>query len=548
MGAQVTPSIVASVIGSNRKGPMRILLINPGQEASLFSMTETADITGAASYIANLALPTLAALTPADFAVTLVDENVEPLDPYLPLHWDVVGITGYCTHRERMFALADEFHRRGRLVVIGGPYASLSAKTVRPYADVLFIGEAENTWPEFLADLRAGSWKSEYREAAAVDLDSSPLPAVGKLKPGGYFAGNVQTSRGCPFECDFCDVIVYLGRKQRHKTPERVVQEMERFYEIGYRNIFLADDNLTAFRKKAAAILTAVGKWNRDKSERVALVAQMSIDAARAPDLLDIAAGAGLKQAFIGIETPSVQALREARKRQNLHRDLIADIRAFQQRGIAVQAGIITGFDADTCDSFAALFHFLQRAGTPHVLVNMLSAPEGTPLEARLRSENRLAPAMEAGHMQTNIVPKNMTLDQLQYGTIWLLNKLFSADNFLERVAVLVAQWPTTAFPLGWAPMRYARIWQNLLRAYDKLGPEFRRVPREAVKLCRGKDASMLGGAMAFHVHNVRVLQQQGMWSPTLARLDAPDFESLAALKGDVSGGPAAHGMIPSTG
>jgi radical SAM superfamily enzyme YgiQ (UPF0313 family) len=524
-------------------GSMRILLVNPGHQTSLSSMTSTTDITGCPGYMPNIALPTLAALAPDDVELTIFDENIEPLDPYLHQHWDLVGITGYITQRERIFALASEFRQRGRLVAIGGPYASLSAATVRPHADVLFIGEAEQTWPEFLSDLRAGSWRSEYRTLETVDLNSSPLPAIATLKDGAYLAGVVQSSRGCPFECEFCDVIVYLSRKQRYKTPARVVEELEQFYQAGYRSVFLADDNFTAYRKQATATLVAIDDWNRGKRERVQLATQLSIDAARDPELLDLAARAGIKQVFIGIETPSHEALREAKKRQNVRADLVADIRMFQARGISVQAGIIVGFDADTRDSFAAQFEFLQRAGIPSVLVNMLSAPEGTPLERRMRSENRLTGAPpDAGHMGTNIVPKHMTAEELRRGAIWLLNKLFSPENFLRRVAVLAEHSPPAAFSLGWAPARYAALWKNIRQAYHDLGPEFRRVPVEAVKLCHGKEATMLGTALIFHIHNVRVLRKQGMWNPALAQRSAPDFDSVASAEAPVACGAPALG------
>lgn len=508
---------------------MKILLVNPGHQASLYSMAETADITGRAAYMPNLALPTLAALVPDDAEVTIVDDHIDAIDPFLDQGWDVVGITGYVSHRDRMFTLAQAFRARGQLVAIGGPYATLSSATVRPHADVLFIGEAEHTWPEFLADLRAGSWKAEYRAATTVDLDRSPIPAMGAIRNDAYLVGVVQTSRGCPFECEFCDVIIYLGRNQRYKKPKRVIAELEQLYQLGYRDVLLADDNFTAGRKQARAILEAIRQWNGSKPEPVLFTTQLSVDAARDPELLDLAAAAGLKQAFIGIETPNQDALREAKKRQNLRGDLIANIRSFHTRGIAVQAGIITGFDSDTPASFRVLLEFLQAAGIPAVLVNMLVAPEGTPLERRLRAEDRLrTPDMRDGCTDTNIIPKQMTVAQLRDGTQWLLNKLYAPDGFLGRLAVLAEHSPTaTRGTNGQSLRRFAAMWQNLMRAFEGLGPEFRRVPREAVKLFHGKDGSGLGTALITCVQNVRVLQKQGLWDAALARLEAPDFTSL---------------------
>jgi radical SAM superfamily enzyme YgiQ (UPF0313 family) len=343
----------------------------------------------------------------------------------------------------------------------------------------------------------------------------------------------LQTSRGCPFECEFCDVIVYLGRNQRYKSPGQVVAEAERLRAAGYHNVLLADDNFTAYRRKSKAILDALAHWNDGLSEPLAFGTQLSIDAARDPELLDACARAGLKQAFIGIETSSHEALRDVKKRQNVRADLVSEIREFQKRSIAVQAGLITGFDTDTKDSFRRQFEFMQRAGVPAVLVNMLMAPEGTPLEKRMRAENRLLRTREEdGCTATNVIPKKMTLEELHEGTRWLLNRLYSPDAFLERVAVLAEHTPPQASPRPAQP-RDAEVWKNLLRAYAELGDDFRRVPREAVKSFRHKDTTPLGAAMIFLVHNVRVLRRQGLWDPALARLSEPPFASSAPVSAE---------------
>src|SRR4051794_2653967 len=214
-----------------------ILLVNPLPSLSLYSWPDVVDITGRPAYIMNIALPTLAALAPPEVEVTIVDEAVEAVD--FNAEWDLVGITGYLTQMRRMCEIADEFRRRGRLVAIGGPYASLSPHVVRPHADILFRGEAEQTWPEVLSDFLGGHWQAEDVSHDMIDLQTSPVPAIGVLRPGAYELGVVQTSRGCPFECEFCDVIVYLGRRQRHKTPGRVVEELEQLYASGYRSVFL---------------------------------------------------------------------------------------------------------------------------------------------------------------------------------------------------------------------------------------------------------------------------------------------------------------------
>jgi radical SAM superfamily enzyme YgiQ (UPF0313 family) len=507
------------------KPKKRILLVNPLPSLSLYSWPAVADITGHPAYIMNIAPPTLAALTPPEVEVTIVDEAVEAVT--YDGDWDLVGVTGYLTQMRRMCEIADEFRRRGRLVAIGGPYASLSPHVVRPHADILFIGEAELTWPAFLDDFLGGRWREEYRSTELVDLRASPVPDIGRLRPGGYELGVVQTSRGCPFECEFCDVIVYLGRKQRHKTPARVVEELEQLYAHGYRSIFLSDDNFTANRQRAAETMLAVREWNQHQREPVGFYTQLSIDVTRDRDLplLDLCAEAGLKQAFVGIETPNADALREVKKRQNLRSDLVADVHRIQRRGIMVQAGMITGFDSDTLETFAQQFEFLQEAGIPMVLLAMLNALDGTPLQRRLASENRLKPLLLAdAALDTNVIPRQMTSQQLLKGTVWLLNRLYAPANFLERLAVFASQLPVQR---QHRPTDTA-FWERVASSYAALGSDLSDLPLAAAKLFRGRDTYGLRTALVFYRSAVGVLRRWGVWDPRQAELSQPDFRAIA--------------------
>jgi radical SAM superfamily enzyme YgiQ (UPF0313 family) len=513
-------------VEADGKPMKRILLINPLPSLSLYSWPDVADITGRPGYIMNIALPTLAALAPPEVEVTIVDEAVEPVD--FGGHWDLVGITGYLTQMRRMCDIADEFRRREQLVAIGGPYASLSPHVVRPHADILFRGEAEHTWPSFLADFLNGHWQTEYMSHEMVDLTNSPVPDVGKLRPGAYELGVVQTSRGCPFECEFCDVIVYLGRRQRHKTPSRVVDELEQLYQAGYRSVFLSDDNFTANRRRAAEIMTAVGEWNRSKPRPVALYTQLSIDVTRDRDLplLDLCAEAGLRQAFVGIETPNADALREVHKRQNLRSDLVEDVHRIQRRGIMVQAGMITGFDSDTLDSFAVQYEFLQAAGIPMVLLAMLNALDGTPLQRRLASEGRLKRLLLSdAALDTNVIPLQMTSQQLVKGTVWLLNRLYQPCAFLERLSVFAGQLPRDSRSDDGTDRAF---WERVAASYATLGSDLRDVPLAGARLFRGRDTHGLRTALVFYRSALGVLRRWGIWDPRLGALPAPDFRSVA--------------------
>jgi radical SAM superfamily enzyme YgiQ (UPF0313 family) len=519
---------------------MKVLLVQPKPPPSFWTCSEAAGITDCAAYMQNIALPTLAALAPSDVEVTIIDDASEAI-PYDDA-WDLVGITGYITHRARMVAIADEFRRRGRLVAIGGPYASLSPEAVRAHADILFRGEAEETWPAFLRDFRAGRWRSEYHAPAAIDLQLSPLPAIDKLRPR-YVMGVVQTSRGCPFECEFCDVIVYLGRKQRHKQPEHVVAELDRLYQAGYRHVFLADDNFTVNRKRCADIMRAVRTWSQDLPEPMIFTTQLSIDVARDADteLLDLCAAAGLREAFIGIETPDHDALREVKKRQNLRNDLVADVHRIQSRGIAVWAGMISGFDADTRDSFVRQYEFLQRSGVLIAALSLLAAPEGTPLAKRLHEEGRLLPETSDLFIDTNIVPKSMTREELLTGARWLWNRVYAPEAFLARIAVFAEHAPPKTRQMREVAPVAAFYWQRVFNEYERMGPEFRTVPRRAVKIFRGKDSSVLGGALTFYNHVVGLLRRWGVWDRRLAELPEPPFDRPAAFDPNPAAAQAAH-------
>lgn len=517
----------------------RILMVNPRQVDNVFGFSLVGADLGVPAFIPNLALPTLAALVPPGIDVVFVDEDVDPVP--LDGDWDLVALTGYLSQAPRMVELAREFRRRGRLVAIGGPYASLSPASVRPHCDVLFVGEGEHTWPTFLADWQAGSWRSEYRADGMVDIDDSPLPAIELLHPGAYWIGVVQTSRGCPYQCEFCDVIVYLGRRQRHKRPERVVQELERFHAAGYRSVFLSDDNLTAHPARAAAIMGAVRDWNRSLDEPVYLATQLSVDVVEHPELLALLAEAGLRHAFVGLETPSPEALLEARKPQNLRADLVGGVHSLHRHGIMVNGGIICGFDADTLETFGLLHDFVQAAGFPMVNLNMLRAPEGTPLEARLAAEGRLrGDHVELGAFDTNVIPARMSVSELRAGTAWLANRLFAPGPLLERFERLAAQLPEGERGIrpeqGTNPelARSARMWKRLLPAYAALGDGYAQLPRQALHLFRGHDTALLLTALVFCRQAIGLLQAQGVFDPELGARSEPVFPPAKAGLGSV--------------
>ena len=386
-----------------------------------------------AALVADLTVATVAAMAPEGFKIKIVDESIHAVN--FDDDCDFVGITGKINQWQRMRAIAEEFRKRRKLVLIGGPYASLSPAIVRPHCDILVKGEIEAIASKLFADLSEGTWQEEY-DGGRPDLSSSPVPRWDIYPNERALLACVQTSRGCPFECEFCDVIQYLGRKQRHKSIDQVLKELDEVYSRGYRSVFLADDNFTVYRSRAKELLAALKTWNtRLENGKVEFVTQVSIDAARDPELLRMCAEAGLVRCFIGIETPNAESLREAKKRQNLRIDLASEVRCFFEQGIQVMAGMIVGFDHDSTEIFDKHYEFAMSSGIPILALGALAAPEATPLYQRLKQEGRL---IEAEHTpltwETNLVPKLMTREQLSAGIQRLCNRLYHPRAFGERV------------------------------------------------------------------------------------------------------------------
>jgi len=416
---------------------MRFLLVNPIFPESFWGLNRIQSVTGKRYVIPTLALPTIAALTQAPHEVVLVDENVEEIDFDLPC--DLVGLTCMSVQGPRGFEIAAAFRSRGRTVVMGGGFPTLNPELCRPHADVLFIGEAERTWPRFVEDFERGAWKDTYEEKERVDIKTSPLPRFDLLKMDRYFAQAVQFSRGCPHECEFCDIIILFGRRPRTKAIPQFLAEIEEIYRLGGRRIFLVDDNFIGSRKKAKEILTALRDWNAAKGFEVMFNTETSLDVALDDELLRLFHDARFIRLFIGVETPRRESLEETRKYPNTKRPLLEQVHKVQSYGIQVTGGMIVGFDHDDESIFGEQLSFLQAARIPQVMCGMLQAPAGTALYERLKREERLhGEFMGDQFLGTNIVPKRMTREGLMRGYADLLVDLFDYERYAERTIAFV--------------------------------------------------------------------------------------------------------------
>ena len=230
---------------------MKIHLVTPRNPESFWTYDRILPSLGKRCIFPNLSMPTVAGLTAREHEITLCDENVEEID--FGVEADIIGVTGYIVHKQRLLEIVDGFRRRGRFVVIGGPYASLCPEELRGRCDVLFVDEAEETWPQFLVDFQAGSWRREYRPMEKPDLTTSPTPRFDLLQVDRYHAMTIQFARGCPFSCEFCDIIVVYGRRPRAKSVPQMMAEIEECHRLGATQVFLVDDNFIGNKKLAVA-------------------------------------------------------------------------------------------------------------------------------------------------------------------------------------------------------------------------------------------------------------------------------------------------------
>jgi radical SAM superfamily enzyme YgiQ (UPF0313 family) len=424
---------------------MKLLFVNPRFPKSLWGFQGIADLVGVRSGQAPLGLLTVAGLTPAGFAVELQDENCYPLD--FDTDADVVAIGCWNVQFRRAVEIATEFRRRGKRVVVGGPYPSLCPERfVDGPFDTVFEGEAELTWPQFCRDLTAGTPQRHYKQVGNVDIRTSPVPRFDLLGRGDYLYHFVQTTRGCPFQCEFCDIIITDGRIPRTKAIEQVLAEVETVARLGGKYISFSDANFIGNSRYAEDLLRALAAFGRANGYPLTFSAEMTITVAEKPQLLRLLREANFTSIFVGIESPRLDSLVESKKRQNVHKPLLDSIRKIQSHNLVIVAGMIVGFDHDDVRIFQEQFDFLMEAGIAFTTCGVLTAIEKTPLHARLQKEDRLLPydsASVLGHgaADLNFVPKQMAVSEVLHGYNWLVRALYKYDNYGARVTTALRQF-----------------------------------------------------------------------------------------------------------
>ncbi len=425
---------------------MRLLLVNPAQPESFWSFRWALErvLDGKRALNPPLGLATLAALCPPHWQVTIVDENVEPL-PLCPKA-DLIGIGGMGVQSPRGKQLLRYYREAGYPVVAGGSYASLCPEEYLELADTVIAGEAEYTWPRFCADFEQGSAQKIYRETGNVALEDSPTPRFELLKLDRYATATIQLSRGCPFRCDFCDIIVMFGRKPRYKPVASIERELDTLRSLGARKVFFVDDNFIGNKGKAKETLRFLVDYQQRHGRSMRFGTEASLNLADDPELLGLFRAAGFEWAFLGLETPDPETLREAAKTQNLAGDMLGAVRRIYGAGLDILAGFIVGFDRDTPKAFDVQKGFIRSSGIMVAMVGLLTALPKTPLFERLKKEGRLVEGAAHGDNtqgRTNVVPKSMTVEDMGAGYRRIYRELLSDRMIAERIRNKLAYFGT---------------------------------------------------------------------------------------------------------
>jgi len=411
---------------------LSVCLINPRFDPSYWGFEHALPLYpgNKRSTMISGSLPAVAALG-GDHEFTLLDENVEDIDWSLMPTFDIVGVTGMNVQKKRMTEILARLRELKVFTVVGGPYVSVDEDYFDGMCDAIFIGEAETTWPGFLEDYAAGRpCEYRYEQAERTDMSTVPRPRFDLLKVDRYATGSLQFSRGCPFLCEFCDIIVIFGRKPRVKGPEQFVAELDDMRKAGFYSAFIVDDNFIGDKNRAKALLKHLIVWQKKHNYALRLSTEASINLADDEELLDLMYKANFRNVFIGIETPRESSLIETRKYQNARGDsLEAKLGRIQNAGLDISAGFIVGFDNDDMDIFEDQYRFIQDNGVLLAMVGMLIAIPKTPLYIRLKKEGRLA----EDDPNCNFHPKQMTREQLRTNYWRLVQRLYTPEAFLDR-------------------------------------------------------------------------------------------------------------------
>ena len=434
---------------------MHILLVYPEFPDTFWSFKHALKFIRKKAGAPPLGLLTVAAMLPADWEKRLVDLNVGNIADE-DLAWaDYVFVSAMIVQRASAHDIIQRCKAAGVKVVAGGPLFTMEHEQF-PDVDHFVLNEAEETLEPFLLDLAQGQVRRVYSSDKFPDIHQTPVPLWELVNFKHYSTISIQFSRGCPFNCDFCNITTLLGHYPRTKTAAQIIAELDGLYALGWRkSIFFVDDNFIGNKKYIKnEVLPALIEWRKGKTG-MPFSTEASINLADDPELMHLMTQAGFDTVFVGIETPNEGSLVECSKSQNKNRDLVESVKQLQRAGLQVQGGFIVGFDNDSLSIFQQQIDFIQKSGIVTAMVGLLQAPLGTRLYERMQKEGRLVKDKEFSgdnvDGSTNIIPK-MGLEPLREGYRELISQIYAPKFYYERVLTFLREYkpPKIQAPLDW--------------------------------------------------------------------------------------------------
>jgi radical SAM superfamily enzyme YgiQ (UPF0313 family) len=446
---QATESLVSIASDEQRAFPplgknLKVLMVWPRFPASFWGFEGVLRMIPEKAMTPPLGLITVASLCPPTWTVRLIDHAFDDLTDDDLLWADLVMVSAMHAQRVDATAILRRARALERRTFVGGPYASTDPEGLLREADHVLVGEAEEAFAGIAVALEEGTAQRLYRIVDKPDMTSSPIPRFDLLRREMYTSMPVQFSRGCPFQCEFCDIITIYGRKPRSKTPEQLIAELDLLRTLGWRNeVFIVDDNFIGNQHKALALAQALAAWQQQHKHPFSFYTEASIDLAAKPELMAAMVAANFMYVFIGIETPSAEALKESHKFQNLRSgDNVQQVRIIQEAGLWVLAGFIVGFDSDGEDIFDRQLEFIEQTAITWAMAGVLQAPPTTALYDRMKREGRL---FEDSQATSNFSPPNfrtvLPLPTLLRGLCQLLTGLYEPEAFFRRAHHSLTLW-----------------------------------------------------------------------------------------------------------
>jgi len=483
---------------------MKVLLIYPEFPDTYWSFRHALRFEGKGSAFPPLGLLTVSAMLPHAWERRLVDMNVRNLKDS-DIEWaDMVFASAMIVQKDSLERVVEMCKARNKRVVVGGPYVSTSAEHL-PDADHIFVGEVETTLPEFVRDLERGETRRIYKAAERPGLNLTPVPDFRLAELGRYSSMSVQYSRGCPFNCEFCDIIEIYGRVPRTKSNEQMLLELDALLETGWRGpVFIVDDNFIGNKRNVKLLLPDLIDWLERNGRPFSFYTEASVNLAEDDALLEMMRRSNFRRVFLGIETPVEESLKQAQKGQNTRRDLLESVRKIQSFGMEVMAGFIVGFDNDPEDIFERQINFIRESAIPLAMVGLLTALPDTQLWQRLKREGRLLRESLGNNTECslNFIPR-MDATRLVEGYKTILRTIYSPAEYYQRALDCLSHLTEGPEPSRNGIVRDAAAFMRVVVALgvrDDNRVEFWRFMKNAVSSHRKNFAHAVAlAAMGYH-------------------------------------------------